>query len=86
MKPTPVAVNKAMTGWSEHLTRTMKVGTLTVDNLGRYFDPKSLFFGIVEVDKLRKEEHNRCSPKHCNSPVRLTNIVRNERDLPTAKP
>lgn len=86
MKPTPVAVNKAMTELSEHLAWTMKVGAPTINNLGRYLDPESLFFGIMKVDKLRKEEYDRCSPEHCDRPVRLRNVVRNERGAPTAKP
>ena len=62
------------------------MGAFTVNNLGRYLDPESLFFGIMEVDKLRKEEHDRCSPEHCDNPVRLRNAVKNERDVPTARP
>jgi hypothetical protein len=64
----------------------MKVSALTVNNLGRYFYPKSLFIGIMEVDKLRKEEHDRSPPEHCNGPVRPKTIERNQRDVPTAKP
>jgi hypothetical protein len=64
----------------------LKVGTLTVNNLGRYFHPKSLFLGIMEVDKLGKEEDDRCSPEHYNLPVRPRSIVGNEGDIPTANP
>jgi hypothetical protein len=44
----------------------MRVGALTVLNLGRYFNPKSLFLGIMEVDELGKEENDRCTPEHCD--------------------
>ena len=66
--------------------RTVEVDTLTINNLGRHFNPKSLFFGIMEVDKLREEEYNRCSPEHCGRSVRLGDMVRNEGDIPTAMP
>ena len=62
------------------------MGTLTINNLGRYLNPKPLFLGIMEVDKLRKEEHNRRSPEHYDGLVRLKNIAQNERDIPTARP
>ena len=62
------------------------MGTLTVNNLGRYFHPKSLLLCIVEVDKLCKEEDNRCSPEYYNTLVRLRSIVKNEGDVPTASP
>lgn len=60
--------------------------TLTVNNLGRHLHPKPLFLGIMEVDELREEENNRRSPKHYEIPVRLGNITKNERDVPTAIP
>jgi len=62
------------------------VGAFTINNLGRYLDPKSLFLGAMEVDELRKEEYNRCSPEHCDGLVRLRNVGKNEGDMPTAKP
>lgn len=64
MKPTPVAVNKAIADCDKCPTRTTKVSTLTVNNLGRYLDPESLFLGIMKVDEFRKEEHDRCSPEY----------------------
>lgn len=86
IKPTPVAVNKAKADWNEHLFRARRMDTLTINNLGRYLNPESLFFGIMEVDELCKEENNRCSPEHCDRPVRLSNIARNGKGVPTAKP
>lgn len=65
MNPTPVAVNKAKVDWDECSNRTVRVGMLTIFNLGRYFNPKPLFLGIMEVDEPGKEENNRCSPKDC---------------------
>ena len=49
----------------------MEAGTLTVNNLGRYFYPEPLFFGIMKVDNLRKEENDCRSPEHCDITVRL---------------
>lgn len=66
--------------------RTVEVDTLTVNNLGRHFNPKPLLFGIMEVDKLREEEHNRCAPEHCDRSVRLGDMARNEGGIPTAMP
>ena len=62
------------------------MGPLTIDNLGRYLDPKSLFLGVMEVDELREEEHNRCSPEYCDGLVRLRYVAKNEGDMPTARP
>ena len=47
------------------------MGTLTVNNLRRYFHPKPLFLRIMKVDKFRKEEDNCCSPEHYDIPVRM---------------
>jgi len=59
---------------------------LTVNNLRRYFHPKPLFLGIMKVDKLCKEEDDRCPPEHYGIPVRPRSIVKNEGDEPTANP
>ena len=59
---------------------------LTVNNLGRYLHPESLFLGVMEVDKLRKEEDDRCSPKHYDIPIGLRNNMKNEGGIPTASP
>jgi len=64
----------------------LKVGTLTVNNLGRYFHPKSLFFGVMEVDEFCKEEDDCCSPEHYGILIRLRIMVKNEGDTPTASP
>ena len=66
MKPTPVAVNKAKAGWSERSDRTMSTGAVTVFDLRRYFNPKSLLLGIMKVDELGEEENDSCSPEHCD--------------------
>lgn len=55
MKPTPVAVNKAEMYQGEHTILTMKVGTPTINNLGRYFHPEPLSVRIMKVDDLREE-------------------------------
>lgn len=85
MNPTPVAVNKAEAG-ERLIDPDFEVDTLTINDLRRDFHPKPLFFGVMEVDELREEENNRCSPKHYDIQVRGRGVVRNERNMPTAKP
>lgn len=74
IKPMPVAVNKAKVDLGEYLNRAVRVDTLTVFNLGRYFNPKSLFLRVVKVDELGEEENNRCSPEHCDGYVIPRNL------------
>jgi hypothetical protein len=66
IKPTPVAVNKAIMDRDERCDWTARMDTLAVFDLGRYFNPKPLFLCIMKVDELRQEENYRCAPENCD--------------------